>query len=59
VVVREPRKPKGKTEPEPKIHTVKKADLAELASANPTANILVVPIGEKFRDIKKRLEVLY
>ena len=58
-VVREPRRPKGKTEPEPKIRTVKQAELGEIVENNPTANILLVPIGAKFDDIKKRLQVLY
>ena len=59
VVVREPRKPKGKAEPEPEIRTAREADLAGIPSANPMANVLLVPIGAKFADIKKRLEVLY
>ena len=59
VVLREPRKPKGRKEPEPKIYAVKKADVSDLVSAHPAANVLVVPIGAKFADIKKLLELLY
>jgi hypothetical protein len=59
VVEREARKPKGKTEPEPKISTASHMDLREIVSRNRTANVLLVPIGAKFETIKKLLEMLY
>ena len=59
VVVREPRKPKGKTDPEPDIRTANESELAGILADNPTANVLMVPIGAKFADIKERLRVLY
>jgi hypothetical protein len=59
VVVREARKPKGKADAEPETHIAKRGELAGIVSGNPTANVLLVPIGAKFGDIKRRLEVLY
>ena len=58
VVVREPRKPKGKTEPEPNITTAKKGDLPRIVSNNPTASVLLIPVGQKFEDVRKRIEIL-
>jgi hypothetical protein len=59
VIVREPRKPKGKTEVEPNIRTANQGELAVIVKDNPTANIVMVPVGAKFEDIKRRLQVLY
>jgi hypothetical protein len=59
VVVREPRKPKGKTKPEPKISTAKTDELPAIVAGNATANVLLIPIGQKFEDIRKRIEVLF
>jgi|GEM_PF-3746901 len=59
VVIREPRKPRGKAEPQPIVKTGKKADLAAVISQNPTANVLIVPVGAKLADVKKRIDVLY
>jgi hypothetical protein len=58
VVVREPRKPSGNTEPEPEIRPAKKGDLQRIIAKKPTANVLMVPIGQKFEDIRKRMGIL-
>lgn len=58
VIVREPRKPRGKTEPEPNITTAKKDELARIVADNPAANVLLIPVGQKFEDIRKRIEIL-
>ena len=58
VMVREPRKPGGNKEPKPKISTVKKADLPAIVTANPAANVILIPVGQKFEDVRKRMEIL-
>jgi hypothetical protein len=58
VIVREPRKPKGPTEPQPEIRTAKKIELAGIVADNATANVLLIPVGQKFEDVRKRMEVL-
>ena len=59
LVVREPRRPKGKTEVDPQISTVAKTELGTAIANNPTANLLMIPVGQKFEDIRKRLEILF
>ena len=59
LVVREARKPKSKSTPETQIITAEENEFAHVIEANPTANILIVPIGAKFADIQKRINVLY
>jgi hypothetical protein len=59
VVLREPRKPRSKTEPEPKIRTAKNSELAEIVTRIGTANTLIVPISAKFKDIEKRLAAIF
>jgi hypothetical protein len=59
VVVREPRKPKNRLDPEGRIIQAKEEDLAGIIDDNPTANILMVPVGTKFNDIRKRIEIVY
>ncbi len=58
-VIREPRRPRQEGEPSPEIRTAEKADLAQIVERNPTANLLFVPVRQKFEEIQKRLEVLY
>ena len=59
VVVREARKPKSSAAPETQVIPADDNELGHQLEANPTANILVVPIGAKFADIQKRIDVLY
>jgi hypothetical protein len=59
LVVREPRRPKGKTEVDPQISTVAKTELGTAIANNPTANLLMIPVGQKFEDIRKRMEILF
>jgi hypothetical protein len=59
VVMREPRKPKGKTEPEPSIRTAKRSEVARIISQTETANVLIIPIGAKFADIQKRIAAVF
>lgn len=59
LVVREPRRPKGKTEVDPKISSVAKTDLGPAIANNPTANLLMIPVGQKFEDIRKRMDVVF
>lgn len=63
VVVREPRKSKDKAEPQVWIERAMKEDLDEIVSTflakHPTANVLVVPVGAKFADIRKQIDRIY
>ena len=59
LVVREPRRPKGKTAVDPQISTVAKTELGPAIANNPTANLLMIPVGYKFEDIRKRMEILF
>ena len=59
LVVREPRRPKGKTDVDPQISTVAKTELGTAIANNPTANLLMIPVGQKFEDIRKRMEILF
>jgi hypothetical protein len=59
VVMREPRRPKGATEPEVTVKTATKTELTDLVTSSPSANVLIVPIKAKFDDITKRLQILF
>jgi hypothetical protein len=59
VVCREARKPRSKAEPEPEIRTARQSGLAKIIAGHPTANVLLLPIGTKFEEIKRLLEVLF
>lgn len=59
VVAREPRKPKSRSDPDGRIVQAKEEDLAGIIDDNPTANVLIVPVGTKFNDIRKRIEIIY
>jgi hypothetical protein len=60
---REPSKPKSKARPKLIVEPTQKEHLnglvKEWVEKYPTANILLVPVGEKFADIKKKIEVMY
>jgi hypothetical protein len=59
VIIRQPRKPGDDAEPNPGIRTAQKGELAGIVEDNPTANLLFVPIRQKFEDIQKRLDILF
>jgi len=59
VVVCELTKPKGKASPKAWADRAMEEDLAEIIAKNPTASVLVVPVGAQFADIKKRIEARY
>lgn len=59
VLVREPRKPKPKHHPDPKVTMASGVEISGILAENPLANLLIVPIGARFRDIKRRIEVLF
>lgn len=58
LVVREARKPKSADEGT-QVITANETEVGHIVVSNPTANILMVPIGAKFADIEKRIAVLY
>lgn len=59
VIIRQPRKPGDDAEPNPEIRTAQKSELAGIVEDNPTANLLFVPVRQKFEDIQKRLDILF
>jgi len=61
VVVREPRAPTKRPleKPDQKVETVHQSGIAEIVRQNPSADLLVIPIGRKFEDIRKRMEILF
>jgi hypothetical protein len=38
---------------------VAKTELGTAIANNPTANLLMIPVGQKFEDIRKRMEILF
>ncbi len=58
LLVREARKPKS-TDEGPQVIPADETQVGHILESNPTANILMVPIGAKFSDIEKRIAVLY
>jgi hypothetical protein len=59
VVGCEPRKPKSKRAPKVWAEGAMAEHLMGYVRKNPTANIVAIPIGRRFADIKKRIEALY
>jgi hypothetical protein len=61
VILRQPRTP-TKTPPEKPGQTVRVAvasEIAEMVRQSPAAEMLLVPIGHKFDDVRKRMEMLF
>lgn len=61
LVVRRPRTP-TKTplkKPDQSVRAVRQAELAEIIGQHPGADLLVIPVGQKFDDIRKRMEILF
>jgi hypothetical protein len=57
------RKPRGPTKtpqekPEQRVKAIKQSELAEAILQEPTADLLAIPVGHKFEDIRKRMEIL-
>jgi hypothetical protein len=61
VILRQPRTP-TKTPPDKPGQTVRVAgasEIAEMLGQYPAAELLVVPVGHKFDDVRKRMEMLF
>ncbi len=61
VILRQPRTP-TKTPPDKPGQTVRVAgasEIAEMLGQYPTAELLLVPVGHKFDDVRKRMEMLF
>jgi hypothetical protein len=62
-IVREPSTPKGKARPKLRVEPTTKEHLnglvKECVAKYPTANILLVPVGEKFAEVRKKIDVIY
>ncbi len=61
LVVRQPRTPTKSPlkKPDQRVRTVRQSDLAEIIGQHPGADLLVIPVGHKFEDIRKRMEILF
>jgi hypothetical protein len=58
------RKPRGPTKtqqdkPEQRVKPIKQSELTEATVQEPTADLLIIPIGAKFEDIRNRMEILF
>jgi hypothetical protein len=62
-IVREPSNPKRKTTPKLQVRPTLKENLNELVTEcvakYPTASILLVPVGQKFADVKQKIDLKY
>jgi len=61
LIVRQPRGPTKtpQEKPEQRVKATKLSELAGAVSQEPTADLLIIPIGPKFEDIRKRMEILF
>jgi hypothetical protein len=61
LIVRDPRGPKKTPleKPEQSVKAVRRAELAEIIGQHPGVDLLVIPVGHKFEDIRKRMEILF
>jgi len=63
VIVRGSSKSKGKAKPHLRAEAVLREDVTELVGEcveeHPTANILLVPVGTKFAEVEKKIQVMY
>src|ERR1700680_225226 len=58
------RKPRGPTKtpqdkPEQRVKPIKQSELTEAIVQEPTADLLIIPVGHKFDDVRKRMEMLF
>lgn len=61
LIVRKPRGP-AKTpqdKPEQRVKPIKQSELAGAVEHGLTADLLIIPVGPKFEDIRKRMEILF
>lgn len=62
-IIREPRKPKKKAKPKLRVEPTQTQFLNglidECVAKYPTANILLVPVAEKFHDVKRKMDAKY
>jgi hypothetical protein len=60
LIVRQPRDTKTpQDKPEQVVKPIKQSKLAGAIVQEPTADLLIIPIGPKFEDIRKRMEILF
>jgi len=60
LVIREPRGPKTPSEkPEQVVKVAGRSELSSVSEQNPAADLLFIPVGHKFEDIRKRMEILF
>lgn len=61
LIVRQPRGPTKtpKDKPEQMVKPIKQSELTEAIVQEPTADLLIIPVGAKFEDIRNRMEILF
>ena len=62
LIVRKPRGPRKdrRDKPEQEVRTVTESALAAtVEQKGPPASVLAIPVGQKFADVKKRLDILF
>jgi hypothetical protein len=61
LIARKPRGPRetDQEKPEQSTKALRRSELAKAIEHQATANLLVVPIGSKFADVSKRLDILF
>jgi len=61
LIVRDPRMPtkSPKEKPEQSVQTVPAAQLSDTFERYPASDLLAIPVGNKFADVRKRLGVLF
>jgi hypothetical protein len=60
LVIREPRRPSktASDKPDQQVKMIRKAELQEALEQSVTSDLVVIPVGQKFEDVSKRLEIL-
>jgi hypothetical protein len=61
VIVRKPRGPtkRFQEKPDQSVRAVEESELAKAIEQELTANLVIIPVGQKFADISKRMEILF
>ena len=61
LIVREPRGPKKTPleKPEQSVKVTSQSELLSILAQHPAADFVVIPVGYKFEDIRKRMEILF
>jgi hypothetical protein len=61
LILRNPRKPtkQPQEKPEQSVRAIRKAELSAEMAQHVSSDVLIIPVGFKFEDVRKRLELLF